>query len=254
MIISLSGIIGSGKDTAANYLVSEYGFIKVSFADCVKDVLSSMFNWDRSLLQGDTIESREFRNTIDIWWSMKLGIKDFTPRLAMTLIGTDVMRKYLSEDIWLLCLERKIDTILGKNPNANIVVTDARFINELDMLHKYKPNYISVNVIRNTPVWVKSAYNYNRAKKLEKIYLKLKSKFNVLYSSIRYYMLARPKVLDPDIFNSNIHISEYQHIGYYYDRVIMNTKTPSHVYNQLDMLAEDKGIACIPVSKTNRTS
>ena len=39
MIIGLSGYAQVGKDTVANYLVEKYGFVKVSFADPIREAL-----------------------------------------------------------------------------------------------------------------------------------------------------------------------------------------------------------------------
>ena len=61
MIIGLSGNIGSGKDTIANYLVDKYNFRKVSFASKLKDIVSILYDWDRIMLEGNTPESREWR-------------------------------------------------------------------------------------------------------------------------------------------------------------------------------------------------
>ena len=62
MIIGLLGFAGSGKGTVADILVSK-GFKKESFADPVKDAVAAIFGWERSLLEGDTDESRIFRET-----------------------------------------------------------------------------------------------------------------------------------------------------------------------------------------------
>ena len=53
-IIGFSGLAGSGKDTAADYLINTYGdcFRKLSFGDAVKDIAAVAFGWDRKLLQG----------------------------------------------------------------------------------------------------------------------------------------------------------------------------------------------------------
>src|SRR6056300_1741255 len=100
MIIGLIGSIGSGKDTVANMLL-EGNAVKESFAAPLKDLLSTVFGWERHLLEGDTAESREFRETPDMFWSRKTGIPNFTPRLALQLVGTDVMREHFHKDVWL---------------------------------------------------------------------------------------------------------------------------------------------------------
>jgi hypothetical protein len=54
-------LIGSGKDTVSDRLAQKHGFRKDSFAKSLKDAVSSMFNWDRDMLEGKTKESREWR-------------------------------------------------------------------------------------------------------------------------------------------------------------------------------------------------
>ncbi len=49
MIIGICGLIGSGKDTIAEYLIKEHNYIKLSFADKLKDSVATMFDWDREL-------------------------------------------------------------------------------------------------------------------------------------------------------------------------------------------------------------
>ena len=46
MIIGICGLIGSGKGTVADILVDEH-FKKISFADKLKDGVSTVFGWDR---------------------------------------------------------------------------------------------------------------------------------------------------------------------------------------------------------------
>jgi hypothetical protein len=45
----------------------------MSFACSLKDTASVMFGWDRDLLEGDTVESRKFREQKDEFWSDKFG-------------------------------------------------------------------------------------------------------------------------------------------------------------------------------------
>jgi len=100
-IIGLVGLIGSGKGTVAELFSKAADCTTDSFAKPLKDLTASIFGWPRPLLEGDTSESRDFRETPDIFWSRKTGIPNFTPRLALQLIGTDVMRNHFHEDIWM---------------------------------------------------------------------------------------------------------------------------------------------------------
>ena len=129
-IIGLVGFIGSGKDTVAKIL-TQNGCVQDSFASPLKELCASVFGWPREMLQGDTVESRDFRETPDMYWTRKLGIDQFTPRLALQLLGTEIMRTHFNQDIWLDSLEYRI----RKNNPADqiVVVSDCRFKNELDL-------------------------------------------------------------------------------------------------------------------------
>ncbi len=133
-ILGLVGFAGAGKDSVANSLVDNYGYARDSFAAPLKDATSAIFGWPRELLEGDTSESRAFRETTDIFWSNKLGIQDLTPRKALQLLGTDVIRDNFSENIWLSSIEYRIRT-QHMNSGKKIVITDARFPNELKLIH-----------------------------------------------------------------------------------------------------------------------
>ena len=58
MIVGICGLIGSGKDTIADHLVKDHNFVKISFADKLKDTVATLFDWDRTLLDGKTEQSR----------------------------------------------------------------------------------------------------------------------------------------------------------------------------------------------------
>ena len=66
LIIGICGLIGSGKDTIADYLISEHNFQKISFADKLKDSVGVMFGWSRDMLDGKTTESREWREKVSL--------------------------------------------------------------------------------------------------------------------------------------------------------------------------------------------
>jgi len=129
MIIGLCGLIGAGKGTVSDILV-DHGFKKVSFADKLKDGVSTIFGWDRSMLEGDTDESRAWRELRDDFWSNETKM-EISPRLVLQLFGTDCMRDGFYDGVWVSLLKK---TILD-NPEQNYVVPDVRFENEVNMLH-----------------------------------------------------------------------------------------------------------------------
>lgn len=157
MLIGLVGFIGAGKSTVGNYLASGYSFTLDSYARTLKDCLSLMFNWPRDLLEGDTVESRRWREEVDPWWAGRLGIPDFSPRRAMQLIGTEALREHFHPEIWVMTVERRILQGLGKP----MVLADCRFPDEIDLIRRY--GGVIVEVQRGPrPVWYDTAAAANR--------------------------------------------------------------------------------------------
>jgi len=124
MIIGIAGFKGSGKDTIANVLQTSYGFEKMSFAKPIKDIVHHTFGISEAILSGDNGE-RQFRELpLPDWFYL-------SPRDMLQKIGM-AFRDELHKDIWVKVLENKI-----KNTKKNIVKSDVRFKNELEMINKY---------------------------------------------------------------------------------------------------------------------
>lgn len=126
MIIGICGLIGSGKDTAADYLVGFHGFRRDSFANTLKDAVSAVFGWDRELIEGRTPEARAWREQVDTWWAERLSMPHLTPRWILQWWGTDVLRNYFHDDIWIAALESR----LARRAD-HTVISDVRFPNEI---------------------------------------------------------------------------------------------------------------------------
>lgn len=128
MLIGLVGLIGSGKDTVAEYLVKNYSFKRDSFAKSLKDATANIFNWDRELLEGHTKESRVWREQTDTFWSEKFG-KEVTPRWILQYFGTEVCRAGMLDSIW-------VDSLVARYQGENTVISDTRFVNEINTIRK----------------------------------------------------------------------------------------------------------------------
>ena len=129
MLIGIVGLIGSGKDTAAEHLVTQHGYIRDSFAKSLKDAVSAMFNWDREMLEGNTESSRHWREQPDTFWSEKFG-KPVTPRWVLQHFGTEVMRGNMYDAIW-------VDSCIGRYKGQNTVISDTRFPNEVKKIREH---------------------------------------------------------------------------------------------------------------------
>ena len=221
MIVGLTGLIGSGKDTVADFLIKEHGFIQLSFAEGVKDALSVIFGWDREMLEGKTKEHREARNVVDEWWAKELCIPNFTPRLGMTTFGTDIMRKHFDDDIWVLNIKNKIQKLQEKDPNINIVISDARYRNELCMLRSIDAVLFEISR-GEKPAWWTSAIGYNQC--------------NNDFERFLYRLFLKMFKSKNNIFTENIHSSEYDWIGFDFDNTLFNNKTIEDLTKQVGLL------------------
>ena len=201
MILGIVGAIGSGKDTIADYLSNFHEFRRESFASSVKDALSVIFGWDRTMLEGRTKVSRIWREEIDQWWAERLNIPHLTPRWVMQNFATELCREQFHKDIWIASLENKI-----RKSKDNIVITDCRFPNEFETIKKLGGNIIRVKR-GPEPEWhpyVKNALNGD-----------IHSKSILLQQY-------------------GIHESEWAWYGLTFDIVIENNGTMDELYHQIN--------------------
>jgi len=124
MIVGICGPINSGKDTVASVLCDEYNFLRVAFADSLKDFCLRMFP---DLLDEETLWGPSEKRTPEC-------------RHLLQQLGTDVARAF-DPDVWVKHTMKRIALLqsegldaLGRHnptkPGRSIVISDVRFPNE----------------------------------------------------------------------------------------------------------------------------
>ena len=211
MIIGVCGFIGSGKDTVADYLVNLHHFRRESFANTLKDAVSAVFGWDRTMLEGRTKQAREWREQVDAWWAERLSIPHLTPRWILQNWGTEVCRKNFHDDIWIASLENKL-----RASTDDIVISDCRFPNEIAAIKKAGGRV--VRVVRGAePEWYQLAVSRNRGPNGNSSWALSGRKLEQL----------------------GIHASETAWVGTRFDAVLDNNGTLEDLYQQVKRLAQD---------------
>ena len=194
MIIGISGFQSSGKDTIADYLVKEHGFVKLSFASALKDIVAIIFGWSRERLEGLKVEDRQWREEVDSKWANLLNIPCLTPRYVLQYLGTEVFRNHFHKDIWTKIVENQLSFY------ENVVVSDCRFANEIEMIKQNGGKIIQVH--RDN------------------------------------HVLKHPSELPLEVSDAK-HLSELEWIQCHCDRVIKNNGTIEDLHTKVNLILSD---------------
>lgn len=123
-VVGIAGRAGSGKDTFADLfcnLIEGRSFIKVAFADPIKEMLA--------VIGVDDVDKYKLK---------KHPILGVTSRVMMQTLGTEWGRDTIYENIWVDIAKQKG---LGKDI---LVISDVRFQNEADFV---RDNGILIHIV-----------------------------------------------------------------------------------------------------------
>lgn len=178
-IISLSGRLGSGKDTVG--LIIQYltlGLEKTDidfkefyrryptlpniraknpfeikkFADKIKDIICLLINCTR-----EELEDQQFKNKpLSEQWQTE-GKPVMTPRLMLQLIGTEGGRDLINNNIWVNSLFSNYKPYSAKGSDyeeyeSKWIITDMRFPNEMQAVKEREGITIRVNRMFHAPI------------------------------------------------------------------------------------------------------
>lgn len=140
MIIALTGAPQVGKDTFANFFLSE-NVVQYAFARPIKEMLCAAFGWKMEDFE------TPWKDQLDPFWKV-------VPREMMEYIGTGIMRRdlpskfptfdqYIGELIWV----KRFEKFYLENKYKTIIITDLRYDPEFYFLSSLE--YYNILITRN---------------------------------------------------------------------------------------------------------
>jgi len=210
--IKLIGLVGrkrSGKDSVADYLISNNQFKKYSFADPLKRALIEIFGFTENQMWG----SEKDKETIDPRWNI-------SPRKAMQIVGTELF-------------QYAIHTHLTENP----LLYNGASIGRNFWVHRFKLLYENdkKSVIKDAILLNNSGLTNGDPV------------FNVVVADLRFVHEANAirelggsiwKIVRPSMESNDNHASEVELESIIPDVIIANDKTLQDLYNKVDDLVK----------------
>ena len=117
-VIAFLGRAGSGKSTAAKYVIENMGAQRVSFAGPLKELARHLLELSEDQVYG----SQEVKETVDPRYG-------FTPRQFLQRLGNGA-REIISKDVWINAML----TTIQKSDSQLFVIDDCRYVNEAKLI------------------------------------------------------------------------------------------------------------------------
>lgn len=137
-IIGLTGFAQAGKDTFAESLVHNHGYVRVALADAVRNALYALNPTVRSSFDGRILV--ELQTLVDIVGWSRAKTEHENVRELLQRFGTEAGRDIHGEDCWINIAKAKIEALAPQN----VVVTDVRFPNEAEFIHSLQGEIIEI--------------------------------------------------------------------------------------------------------------
>lgn len=134
-LIGLMGPAGAGKTTVANMLRERHGYMVISLADPLRDMLGALLS---GLGVGhEWMENRELKER-------PIPIIGASYRKLAQTLGTEWGRQRIDPTLWVRLCAHKIQELRGTHYEA-VVVHDIRFANEAGMIRQAGGWVVRVN-------------------------------------------------------------------------------------------------------------
>jgi hypothetical protein len=133
LIILIGGRMTAGKDVVADYLVGAHGFRKLGMSDTLAEALYVLnpIIPSVSFPERDTMRYQEHVDSVGY-----VRAKEHPEvRRLLQVLGTEVGRKLLGENIWVEAAKKKILALVSEG--HNVVITGIRFPNETELENQF---------------------------------------------------------------------------------------------------------------------
>lgn len=155
-LVGIGGLLASGKDTVADYLVEKHGWVKMGMSEPLADALSTLNPW--IVVHDDEKEKgREWhtfyaviesgvplfpelpKNKLYVKYHDLIDVVGYTQakevlevRRLLQVLGTEVGRDMIGINTWVDIAERRI--VEARAEGKSVILTGVRFYNELRMI------------------------------------------------------------------------------------------------------------------------
>lgn len=138
-VLLVNGLPRAGKDTFADFLVENYGFTKMSFADEMKNIICRTLNISR-------VDLENWKNErVELLVNDK-AIIDF--RSLLQNFGSEAMKQVFGDGVWVDILYKKIEN----SKSEKIVISDFRFLCEYQVKKDFDIKTILIKDDRELPL------------------------------------------------------------------------------------------------------
>jgi len=128
-IIAFYGPQQAGKSEAAKAVASMPGWLRLSFADPLYQMLSTLLGCEARKLDKNQTAA---------------GLCGKTVRAALQTLGTEWGREMIGQNIWLDAMGRRLN-LASFNRMGGVVIDDLRFANEYRFLREHGATIVRVN-------------------------------------------------------------------------------------------------------------
>ena len=155
ILIGLTGLAKSGKSTISDYLIKNYNFVEISFAESLKQIVKILFNLNKE--EEKYLYDNNYKEVI----ITRIG---YSGRELLQKIDTELFRQKLPEilpikNIWIDIVANKIKQCVDVN---GIVVSDCRFDDEYEFLKNNK--FIVYKVLKSNVIKINNHISENGCK------------------------------------------------------------------------------------------